>query len=151
MEPERRYIEEVGEAVEALGIMLERELGEVKQALAALYRSVGRINDEEKDLSEELKKLREEMKTMDGFLRGVGSIMSRTESRLADLQKDYTDEEDVAGEIKNDLLIVKRDLQFVRSDLKELLTHQEEMVKRLQQEQAGQQEAEAGDTPTAQD
>ncbi|MGB2981326.1 MAG: hypothetical protein WBC77_08770, partial [Candidatus Zixiibacteriota bacterium] len=66
-------------------------------------------------------------------------------------QKDYSDEEDLAGEIKNDLLVMKRELQFVRSDLKDILTHQEEMVKRLQQEQAGKQEAEAGDTPAAQD
>ena len=151
MELERRYIEEVGEAVEALGIMLERELGEIRQGLAALYQSVGRMKDEENDLGQELQKLREEVKTVDGFLRGVESAMSRTESRLADLQKDYTDEEDVAGEIKNDLLVVKRELQFVRSDLKELLTHQEETVKRLGQEQAGKQGSEAGDTPAAQD
>ena len=121
MELERRYIEEVGEAVEALGIMLERELGEIKQGLAALYQSVGQISDEEKHLDQELQKLREEVKTVEGSLHGLESILSRTESRLSDLQKDYSDEEDTAGEIKNDLLVMKRELQFVRSDLKELL------------------------------
>ena len=149
MELERRYIEEVGEAVEALGIMLEKELGEIKQALAALYQSLGGIRDQEKNLNGELQKLREEVKNMDGFLQGVENMMSRTESRLADLQTDSSEEEDLAGEIKNDLLVVKREMQFVRSDLKELLTHQETMVKRLQQEQAVNRETEQGDTPAA--
>ena len=148
---QRRYIEEVGEAIEALGIMLEKELGEIKQALAALYQSMGRLKDEEKDLGQEVQKLREEVKTMDGFLHGFENTMTRAESRLTDLQKDYSEEEDLAGEIKNDLLVMKRDLQFVRSDLRELLTHQEEMVKRLRQEQAVKQEAEPGDSPAAQD
>ncbi len=118
---ERRYIEEVGEAVEALGIMLERELVAIKQGLAELYQSLAQIQDEEKNLSQEVQKLKDETKTREGFLRGLENIMSRTESRLADLQKDYSDEEDLAGEIKNDLLVIKRELQFVRSDLKELL------------------------------
>ena len=149
MELERRYIEEVGEAVEALGIMLEKELGEIKQALAALYQSLGGIRDQEKNLNGELQKLREEVKNMDGFLQGVENMMSRTESRLADLQTDSSEEEDLAGEIKNDLLVVKRELQFVRSDLKELLTHQEAMANRSQQEQAANQETQPGDAPAA--
>lgn|GEM_PF-1349687 len=149
MELERRYIEEVGEAVEALGIMLEKELGEIKRALAALYQSLGGIRDQEKDLNGELQKLREEMKTMDGFLHGVESMMTRTESRLADLQKGSSEEEDLAEEIKADLLVVKRELQFVRSDLKELLTHQETMVNKLPQGQAVNQETEPGETPAA--
>jgi chromosome segregation ATPase len=146
---ERRYIEEVGEAVEALGIMLERELGQIKQGLAALYKSAGQIDDGGKSLDQGLQKLTEQVKSMDGLLQGLAKIMSRTESRLADLQTDSSEEEDPAGEIKNDLLVVKRELQFVRSDLKELLTHQETMVKRLQQEQAISRETEPGDTLAA--
>ncbi|UCB53139.1 MAG: hypothetical protein JSV10_03395 [Candidatus Zixiibacteriota bacterium] len=147
MEPERRYIEEVGEAVEALGIMLEKELGEIRQGLAGLYQSVNRISNEEKDLSQELQKLREEVKAMDGFLRGVESIMSRTESRLTDLQKAYSDEEDIAGEIKNDLLVMKRGLQFLRSDLKELLERQGKAEKVLEGERAEREGAEERKPP----
>ena len=149
MELERRYIEEVGEAVEGLGIMLEKELGEIKRALAALYQSLGGIKDQEKNLNGELQKLREEVKTMDGFLHGVENMMSRTESRLTDLQTGSSDEEDLGEEIKADLLVVKRELQFVRNDLKELLTHQEAMAKRLQQEQAANQETQPGSAPAA--
>jgi hypothetical protein len=46
--------------------------------------------------------------------------MARTESRLLDMQKNASDEEDLSEDIKNDLLVIKRDLQFIRSDLKEL-------------------------------
>lgn len=137
MELERRYIEEVGEAVEALGIMLERELGAIKQGLAELYQSLAQIKDEEKNLSQELQKLKDETKTREGFLRGLENIMSRTESRLTDLQKDYSDEEDLAGEIKNDLLVIKRELQFVRSDLKELLKQQEDVVDKRSKDEKG--------------
>ena len=149
MEPERRYIEEVGEADEALGTMLEKELGEIKRALAALYQSLGGIKDHEKNLIGELQKLREEVKTADGFLRGVESIVSRTESRLTDLQTGSSDEEDLAEEIKADLLVVKRELQFVRNDLKELLTRQDAMAERLRQERATDQGAEPGEAPAA--
>lgn len=149
MELERRYIEEVGEAVEALGIMLEKELGEIKKALTALYQSLGGIRDHEKDLDGELRKLIEEVKNMDGSLQGVENMMTRTESRLTDLQTGSSDEEDLGEEIKADLLVVKRELQFVRSDLKELLTQQEATTKRLRQEQAANQEPESGDTHAA--
>jgi chromosome segregation ATPase len=149
VEPERRYIEEVGEAVEALGIMLEKELGGIKQALGALYQSLGGIKDQEKNLNGELQKLREEVKNIDGFLHGVENMMSRTESRLTDLQTGSSDEEDLGEEIKADLLVVKRELQFVRSDLKELLIHQETMAKKSQQEQAANQETQPGDPPAA--
>jgi chromosome segregation ATPase len=149
VEQERRYIEEVGEAVEALGIMLEKELGEIKRALAALYQSLGGIKDQEKDLNGELQKLGEKVKNMDGLLHGVENMMSRTESRLTDLQTDSSEEEDLGEEIKADLLVVKRELQFVRNDLKELLTHQEAMAKRLREERAADQAAKPGDTADA--
>lgn len=127
MELQRRYIEEVGEAVEALGIMLEKELGAVKQGLAELCQFVAQIRDEEKSFSQTVRELKEGMIRTEEFLHGLETTISRTESKLIDLQKDLSSEGDFAGEIKNDLLIIKRDLQFTRSDLKELLKRQEDM------------------------
>ncbi len=131
MELERRYIEEVGEAVEALGIMLEKELGGIKQGLAELYRLIAQIREEEKNLSQEVQKLKEETMKTQKLLQGFETIMSRTELKLMDLQRGSSDEEDFAGEIKNDLLTIKKELQFARSDLRELLKRQEDLEKKL--------------------
>jgi len=57
--------------------------------------------------------------------------LSRTESRISELQRIFKDDEDHTAGIKNDLLIIKRDLQFVRSDLKETLDHREYLDKKL--------------------
>jgi len=127
VELQRRYIEEVGEAVEALGIMLEKELRAIKQGLAELCQFVARIRDEEKSLTQTVQELKEGMIGTQKFLHGLETVISRTESKLIDLQKDLSSEEDFAGEIRNDLLIIKRDLQFTRSDLKELLKRQEDL------------------------
>jgi len=126
---QRMDIEEVGEAVEALGIMLEKELLAINQRLAELYRFVAQMKVEERNFSQEVQKLKDEMMSTQKLLQGFETIISRTESRLLDLQKDTSDEEDFAGEIKNDLLTIKRDLQFTRSDLRELLKRQDDVEK----------------------
>ncbi|MCK4404074.1 MAG: hypothetical protein KAW02_03195 [candidate division Zixibacteria bacterium] len=129
---QRRDIEEVGEAVETLGIMLEKELGAIKQGLAELYRFVAQMKEEERNFSQEVQKLKDEMMSTQKLLQGFETIISRTESRLLDLQKDTSDEEDFTGEIKSDLLIIKRDLQFTRSDLRELLKRQDDVEKKFE-------------------
>ncbi|KPL00641.1 MAG: hypothetical protein AMJ91_03840 [candidate division Zixibacteria bacterium SM23_73_3] len=136
MELQRRYIEEVGEAVEALGIMLEKELRAIKQGLAELYQFIAQIKDEEKNLSQAMQELKEEMMGTQKLLQGFETIISRTESKFTDLQKDLS-EEDFSAEIKNDLLIIKRDLQFARSDLKELLSRQEDLEKKWKEFKEG--------------
>ena len=128
---QRRDIEEVGEAVETLGIMLEKELGAINQRLVELYRFVAQMKEEERNFSGEVQKLKEEMIKNQKLLQGFEILISRTESKLIDLQKVFSDEEDYTGEIKSDLLIIKRDLQFTRSDLKELLKRQEDVEKKL--------------------
>jgi len=142
MELQRRYIEEVGEAVEALGIVLEKELGAINQRLAELYRFVNQMKEEEKDFNQEVQKLKEEMIRTQKLLQGFETLISRTESKLIDLQKSFSDDEDYAGDIKNDLLIIKRDLQFTRSDLKEILERQEDLEKKLEELQKGKEKFE---------
>ncbi len=126
---ERRYIEEVGEAVEALGIMLERELGRIAQGLAELYRMVTITQDQGKTISEKMDHLKDNMLRTQKHLGEFETMIARVESRLLDLQKDLSDEEDDAGDIKNDLLMIKKDLQFARSDMKELLKRQLDLEK----------------------
>ncbi len=118
---ERRDIEEVGEAVEALGIMLEKELGAIKQHLTELYQFIAQIKDQDKSISQELERLKVELKRGEKLLQRLETTLSRNEAKLTNLQKDALDEEDYTGEIKNELLAIKRELQFARGDLKELL------------------------------
>lgn len=133
MELERRYIEEVGEAVEALGIMLERELGLINQRLEVLYRSVVESKEEEKDFGEKIQEIKEEMIKNQKLLQGLENTLSRTVSRLSDLPKDIPLEEEFTEELKNDLVAIKRELQFTRSDLKELLKRQEDLEKGIKE------------------
>jgi hypothetical protein len=58
---ERRDIEEVGEAVEALGIMFEEALGGIHERLAGLQESINQMKTEEQSFKEELLELKEKM------------------------------------------------------------------------------------------
>ncbi len=129
---DRRDLEEVGEAVEALGIMLEKQLGTLRQGLAELYRMLAQDKEDEKGFRKETKSMGQQITEMRTSVEQLGNIQSRTESRLADLQTGLSEEEDLTGEIKNDLLAIKRDLQLLRSDMKELLERQERLEKRHQ-------------------
>jgi chromosome segregation ATPase len=133
MELEKRYIEEVGEAVEALGIMLERELGLINQRMEVLYRWLAESKEEEKDFGERIQEIKEEMVKNQKLLQGLENKLSRTVSGLSDLPKDIPLEEEFTEEIKNDLVAIKRELQFARSDLKELLEKQEDLEKSIKE------------------
>ncbi|NIM96537.1 MAG: hypothetical protein GTO24_00210, partial [candidate division Zixibacteria bacterium] len=87
MNSERRCIEEVGEAVEALGIMLERELGRINQGLAEIYRIMVQMSDETKNLSQEIQKLKEEMTKDRKLVPRLESALSRTELKLTELER----------------------------------------------------------------
>lgn len=126
---ERRDIEEVGEAVEALGIMLEEELAKLNERLGELHVFVTQIKEDGQSSKQKMLELKEEMTKAYEVIKGLENIISRTESRWIDLQKNISDEEDLSEEIKNDLLIIKRDLQLVRSDLKELLEQKRNLEK----------------------
>ena len=125
---ERRDIEEVGDAVETLGIMLENELGAIHQRLEELYSSITQMKEEEQKFKLDLLDLKKEMMKIQEVVSGLENTVSRAESRLIDLQKESSDEEDFTEDFKNDLLIIKRDLQHVRSDLKELLEQRKNSV-----------------------
>ncbi len=122
---DKKDLEEVGEAVEALGIMLERQLGVIQQRLVELYRLLARSTEDDKDSREHTKRMDQHIAEIRTSVEQLGNIQSRTESRLADLQTGLSDEEDLTGDIKSDLLAIKRDLQLLRSDVKELLERQE--------------------------
>jgi chromosome segregation ATPase len=117
MEPERRYIEEVGEAVEALGIMLEKELGLVQQRLEELYRFMVRIREEEGDLRTESENLKKEIGKVVNSLDKFEKLLTRTEAKLADVQTDVSEQESFFGEMKSELAMVKKELQLFRSDI----------------------------------
>jgi chromosome segregation ATPase len=121
MTVERRDIEEVGEAVEALGIMWEEALGGIHERLAGLQDMIIQIKTEGQSFKEELLELKDKITKAGETFKGLESVVARTESRLLDMQKNISDEEDFSEDIKSDLLVIKRDLQFIRSDMKELV------------------------------
>jgi chromosome segregation ATPase len=131
MQMEKKDIEEVGEAVEALGVMVERELHRINLHLNQLAKSMSDIAGQEKNSKEEILELKNQIQETREFLEAFQATVSRTESRIAELQRILQDEEDPAAQIRNDLLTIKRDLQFVRSDLKEISDHKENLDKKI--------------------
>ena len=137
MQIEKKDIEEVGEAVEALGVMMERELQKINLHLSQLSKSITDIINQGKNFKEEIAELRNQISAgpigeeTRELLEQFETTVSRTESRVSELQRLFRDEEDPTAEIRNDLVAIKRDLQFVRSDLKKILDHKEDLDKKL--------------------
>ena len=137
MQIEKKDIEEVGEAVEALGVMMERELEKINLHLSQLSKSITDIINQGKNFKEEIAELRNQISAgpigeeTRELLEQFETTVSRTESRVSELQRLFRDEEDPTAEIRNDLVAIKRDLQFVRSALKEILDHKEDLDKKL--------------------
>jgi chromosome segregation ATPase len=131
MQIEKKDVEEVGEAVEALGVMVERELHGINLRLNQLAKSLSEVLGQERGSKEEISELRDQIQETREFLEAFQATVSRTESRIAELQRVLQDEEDPAAQIRNDLLAIKRDLQFVRSDLKEVLDHREHLDQKI--------------------
>ncbi|MCK4386170.1 MAG: hypothetical protein KAW52_07900 [candidate division Zixibacteria bacterium] len=139
----RKDIEEVGEAVEALGVMIQAELQKISLQLNQLSKSISDLRSQDENFKEEIYELRSQIPTesiggeIKELLEEFEATVSRTESRISQLQRilsagsEGEDEEDPTAQIKNDLLIIKRDLQFVRSDLKEILDRREYLDKKL--------------------
>lgn len=133
----RKDVEEVGEAVETLGVMMETELQKINLQLNQLNKFISDLRSQEKNFKEEIYELRNQISTgsigqkIKEFFKEFEATVSRTESRISELQRAFQDDEDHTAGIRNDLLIIKRDLQFVRSDLKEILDHREHLDKKL--------------------
>ena len=118
-------------AVEALGVMVERELHRINLHLDQLTKSLSDVVGQGKNSKEEISELKNQIQETREFLEAFQATVSRTESRINELQRILQDEEDPAAQIRNDLLIIKRDLQFVRSDLKEILDHREHLDEKI--------------------
>jgi uncharacterized coiled-coil protein SlyX len=126
MEQQRKYIEEVGEAVENLGIMLEKELARINQGLVELYRMVAKIKEEGADLSEKFQAFEDQTQETKKLFQEFEKKLSKLEFKMAGVQKD-PEEENSLEEIRADLLAIKGEFQFARSDLKELLKRQDDL------------------------
>ncbi len=131
MSSERRYVEEVGEAVEALGVMLERQLAKITQGLAEIHRIIVQTKDKTDNLTQEIQKLKEEMTKDRNLVPRLESALSRTESKLTELERIPWADDDAGDELRNDLLTLKKELQFARSDLKEILRRQDDLESKL--------------------
>ncbi|MCJ7578695.1 MAG: hypothetical protein MUO91_09610, partial [candidate division Zixibacteria bacterium] len=94
MQIDKKDIEEVGEAVEALGVMMERELQKINLQLNQLIQSISEARSQEKNWEEEIPELRSQIQKTKELLEGFEVAFSRTESRISELQTVFQDEED---------------------------------------------------------
>ncbi len=142
MEIEKKDIEEIGEAIEALGKMLETELQNLNLRLEKLEDLVSEpleINeiDEKEEVKEEKKipkpdyyDLKKDTNEIREFLESFDVRLARVEQKTVELLRQF--EEENISSMKNDLFIIRKELEFIRSDTKELLDKKEELDKKIQ-------------------
>lgn len=140
MEIEKEDIEEIGEAIEALGKMVEAELQEINLRLKKLEHLASEpavVEEEEEEEKEkqtiprpdyyELKKDTNEIRE---FLESFDVRLARVEQKAVELLREFQEEN--ISSMKNDLFLIRKDLEFIRSDTKELLDKKEELDKKIQ-------------------
>jgi hypothetical protein len=141
MEIKKDDIEEIGEAVEALGKMLETELKNLNlrlEKLEGLLSEPFEVKEiEEVELKEERKipkpdyyELKKDTNEIREFLESFDVRLARVEQKTVELLREF--EEENISSMKNDLFIIRKELEFIREDTKEILDKKEELDKKIQ-------------------
>lgn len=139
MDIEKEDIEEIGEAIEALGKMMENELQRINLRLEKLENlfseSVVVDEDEAKETQRiprpdyyELKKDTNEIRE---FLESFDVRLARVEQKTVEILREFQ-EEDISS-IKNDLFLIRKELEFLRDGTRELLNKKEELDKKIKE------------------
>ena len=142
MDIEKKDIEEIGEAVEALGKMLETELQNLNLRLEKLEDLLSEPFEvkeiEEVELKEEQKipkpdfyELKKDTNEIREFLESFDVRLARVEQKTVELLREF--EEENISSMKNDLFIIRKELEFIREDTKEILDKKEELNKKIQE------------------
>jgi len=139
MEIEKEDIEEIGEAIEALGKMVEAELQEMNLRLKKLENLISEpIVVEEEEGAEERPKiprpdfweLKKDTNEIREFLESFDVRLARVEQKAVELLREFQ-EQDISS-MKNDLFLIRKDLEFIRNDTKELLDKKEELDEKIE-------------------
>lgn len=139
MEIEKEDIEEIGEAVEALGKMLEAELQNINlrlEKLEDLFSEPFEVKEIEEEVKEEKKiprpdyyELKKDTSEIREFLESFDVRLARVEQKTVELLRQF--EEENISSMKNDLFIIRKELEFIRENTKELIDKKEELDKKI--------------------
>ena len=139
MEIEKEDIEEIGEAIEALGKMVEAELQEMNLRLKKLENLISEpvVVEEEEEAEERPKilrpdfwELKKDTNEIREFLESFDVRLARVEQKAVELLREFQ-EQDISS-MKNDLFLIRKDLEFIRNDTKELLDKKEELDEKIE-------------------
>jgi len=111
-------VEEIGQAIEQLGEMIETNLARINQKLEKLGQSGG---SQDKGIKQELYEIREEASEIREFLESYDARLSRIEIRLGQLLKE---KEEMPTDVEK-LNELKGLVFSLREDAKEILGHGE--------------------------
>jgi hypothetical protein len=141
MEIEKEDIEEIGEAIEALGKMVETELQDMNLRLEKLENLLSEPIEVEEEKEEETKEepkipkpdyyeLKKDTNEIREFLESFDVRLARVEQKTIELLREFQEEN--ISSMKNDLFLIRKELEFIRSDTKELLDKKEKLDKKIQ-------------------
>lgn len=138
MDIEKEDIEEIGEAIEALGKMVEAELQEINLRLKKLENLASEpvvVEEEEEEQKQKIPRpdyyeLKKDSNEIREFLESFDVRLARVEQKTVEILREFQ-EQDISS-MKNDLFLIRKDLEFMRSDTKELLDKKEELDKKIE-------------------
>jgi hypothetical protein len=138
MEIEKEDIEEIGEAIEALGKMMEAELQEINLRLKKLENLASEpvvVEEEEEEEKQKIPRpdyyeLKKDTSEIREFLESFDVRLARVEQKTVEILREFQ-EHDISS-MKNDLFLIRKDLEFIRNDTKELLDKKEELDKKIE-------------------
>jgi chromosome segregation ATPase len=129
MSVEKEDIDALGEALEAIGNLLENEFTKFNQRLTWLEKFLTEKEPEGKVYKQEFYELKKDMQEIREFLESFDVRMARIEQKVIDIQREA--QEGGISEIKNDIFLIQKELEFIRTDTRELLEKKEFLDKKM--------------------
>lgn len=129
MSVEKEDIDALGEALEAIGNLLEDEFTKLNQRLTWLEKFLTEKEPEGKVYKQEFYELKKDMQEIREFLESFDVRMARIEQKVIDIQREA--QEGGISEIKNDIFLIQKELEFIRTDTREILEKKEFLDKKM--------------------
>lgn len=138
MEIEKEDIEEIGDAIEALGKMVETELQSISirlEKLESLFSESVVVEEDEAKETQRIPKpdyyeLKKDTNEIREFLESFDVRLARVEQKTIELLREFQEEN--ISSMKNDLFLIRKELEFLRNDTRELMDKKEELDKKIQ-------------------
>ena len=129
MSVEKEDIDALGEALEAIGNLLEDEFTKLNQRLTWLEKFLTEKEPEGKVYKQEFYELKKDMQEIREFLESFDVRMARIEQKVIDIQREA--QEGGISEINNDIFLIQKELEFIRTDTREILEKKEFLDKKM--------------------